>query len=135
MRVFTAGDAVLDYYRMDTQHYRTLLQSELDLVATELRTLGIQNPDNPQDWVATPRDTDEGEADENVAADRAEELEEREAILADLENRFNATRAALARIDAGTYGMCEVCTASIEADRLTANPAARTCTEHREALV
>ncbi len=38
--------------------------------------------------------------------------------------------AALARMDAGTYGFCEECGEKIEEDRLEANPAAATCTAH-----
>ena len=36
-------------------------------------------------------------------------------------------RAALARLDDGSYGICQVCGARISADRLAARPAARTC--------
>lgn len=116
---------------METEKYQALLQGELDLVTEELETLGIQNPENSADWIATPIDTEEGEADENVAADRAEELEERTAVLADLEVRFNATKKALERIAQGTYGVCEICKIEIEPERLEANPAARTCKTHR----
>lgn len=35
--------------------------------------------------------------------------------------------AALARLDAGTYGVCEVCGEPIDADRLAAIPWARRC--------
>jgi sigma-B regulation protein RsbU (phosphoserine phosphatase) len=35
--------------------------------------------------------------------------------------------AALARMDAGTYGICEACQAEIENDRLMADPLCRTC--------
>ncbi|MFI5735644.1 TraR/DksA family transcriptional regulator [Kribbella sp. NPDC051587] len=35
--------------------------------------------------------------------------------------------AALERLDAGTYGRCERCGASISPERLLARPAARTC--------
>jgi DnaK suppressor protein len=37
---------------------------------------------------------------------------------------------ALARIDAGTYGKCEVCGKEISAARLDAMPATRYCIEH-----
>ncbi|RPI28874.1 MAG: hypothetical protein EHM61_03580 [Acidobacteria bacterium] len=37
--------------------------------------------------------------------------------------------AALERIDHGSFGICEVCQGAIEADRLLANPLARTCLE------
>lgn len=117
---------------MDTTHVKALLEAELALVTEELKTLGVQDPGNLHDWVATPEESNGGEADENVSADRAEDLEEREAIVANLETRYNATTAALARIEAGTYGVCEVCQAAIEEARLNANPAARTCTKHMD---
>ena len=37
--------------------------------------------------------------------------------------------AALERLDDGSFGICEVCHGTIEADRLLANPLARTCLE------
>lgn len=38
--------------------------------------------------------------------------------------------AALARMDAGTYGICETCHDPIEADRLSADPLLRRCIDH-----
>lgn len=38
--------------------------------------------------------------------------------------------AALARVNAGTYGLCETCHDSIERDRLQADPLARFCLDH-----
>src|SRR5262249_28554266 len=38
--------------------------------------------------------------------------------------------AALARMDDGTYGKCEVCHDPIESDRLLADPLARLCLDH-----
>jgi DnaK suppressor protein len=38
--------------------------------------------------------------------------------------------AALERIEAGTYGRCEVCGVEIPVERLEARPTARTCVEH-----
>ncbi len=38
--------------------------------------------------------------------------------------------AALARLDAGVYGLCEQCHDSIEADRLAADPLLRLCLDH-----
>ncbi len=117
---------------IDTTTSKERLVAELALVTEELKGLGIHNPDNADDWIATPVGTEVAEADSNVHADHAEELEEREAILADLELRYNAIRGALARIDAGTFGVCEICNGPIEDTRLEAYPAARTCIEHRE---
>ena len=38
--------------------------------------------------------------------------------------------AALAKVAAGTYGLCEVCGEPIPDGRLEARPTARTCVEH-----
>ncbi len=118
--------------RMETAHYKQKLQEELATVTEELQTLGVQNPDNAEDWVATPTDTETGEADENVSADHAEDLEERTAILADLEKKYNSILHALRKIETGTYGICEVSGEQIEEDRLDVNPAARTNKAHME---
>lgn len=117
---------------METATYKTALEAALKTVTAELQGLGIHNPENAEDWIATPTDTETGEADENVAADRAEDLEERSAILADLETRYNAINHALTKIEEGTYGICEVSGEQIELERLEANPAARTCKAHME---
>jgi DnaK suppressor protein len=41
-------------------------------------------------------------------------------------------QAALARIDAGTYGLCDACGAAISPARLTAMPMARRCVHCQE---
>jgi sigma-B regulation protein RsbU (phosphoserine phosphatase) len=38
--------------------------------------------------------------------------------------------AALSRVDAGTFGLCEFCHESIESDRLAADPLVRFCLDH-----
>jgi len=43
-----------------------------------------------------------------------------------------AIQAALARIDAGTYGICESCGETISVTRLTAMPMARRCVSCQE---
>lgn len=114
----------------DTERYGAELRRALTQVTAELNTLGIHNPDNPQDWIATPQEGVGEEADPNVAADTVEDWEERRATLATLERRYNDLTRALAKIAAGAYGMCEIGGEPIEQDRLDANPAARTCKQH-----
>ena len=43
-------------------------------------------------------------------------------------------QAALARLDAGTYGLCDTCGETISAARLTAMPMARRCVACQERL-
>ena len=47
-----------------------------------------------------------------------------------LSSLLSEVDAALARMDAGTYGLCETCHESIEADRLLANPLEQFCLDH-----
>lgn len=58
-----------------------------------------------------------------IAFERAQTLSLRERATA----RLAELDAALARLDAGTYGRCETCGEAIAAGRLAARPAARTC--------
>lgn len=117
---------------VDTTIYKEKLETELTELTAELKTIGIQNPENPADWIESGTDLDTEAADPNEVADRTEEWDERRATVATLENRYNNIRHALERIEAGTYGICEVCAGAIESDRLDANPAARTCKAHME---
>lgn len=115
---------------IDTAAYKGRLQEELDEVLTQLKGLGIHNPAVKEDWIATPGEAMEPEADENLAADRVEDWDERNALLSALEGRYNNLTRALSKIENGTYGTCEIGGESIEEDRLDANPAARTCKAH-----
>jgi len=115
---------------VDTEQYKKRLEIMLAELTEELQTLGIHNPEVPEDWQAIPADVERAEADPNVGADRVEDWEERRATLAELETRYNNLRLALKKIEAGTFGICELGGEEIESDRLDANPAARTCKTH-----
>lgn len=117
---------------MNTDTYKERLTAEKAHLETQLLTVGRRNPGNPNDWEALPPETGQ-EADSNIAADLIEGYEGNTAILKDLEIRYNEVLAALSRIDAGTYGICEVSGEEIEAARLDADPAARTCKAHLQA--
>jgi RNA polymerase-binding transcription factor DksA len=52
------------------------------------------------------------------------------ALITQAEQHLAEIDAALARIDDGTYGTCEVCGQEIPDERLRARPAARTCITH-----
>lgn len=106
------------------------LTQELALVESELNTVGRKNPDNPADWQPTPPVEDASATEEDEVADKIEDFEQNTAILKQLEIQHTAIVAALGRIDAGTYGTCEISGEPIEDDRLEANPSARTCKSH-----
>lgn len=113
-------------------HFKDKLQEELRLLEKELSSIGIKDPENPDAWDATEREMDvmTPMADSNEAADKIEEYDENRAIVEELEIRYNAIKRALAKIDSGAYGTCEIGGEPIEEDRLEVNPAARTCIKH-----
>lgn len=112
----------------DTSTNKARLEEEKGKLEAELATVSRQNPANPADW--EPAAVDVAEADPNLEADHMERFGENVAITEDLEARLMDVRDALARIENGTYGTCEVGGEEIEADRLEADPAARTCKAH-----
>ena len=120
---------------VDTTHFKTLLQAEKEALEVQLGRLGRPNPDVPGDWEALPSDFDIDSADDSELADKIEEMEEQNAVQNQLENRLVDIVRALEKIEKGTYGICEVSGKEIELARLEANPAARTCIEHREAVL
>jgi RNA polymerase-binding protein DksA len=71
---------------------------------------------------------------DNHMADTASATYERE-LDAGLEegaqHTLDEVEAALARVDAGSYGVCEVCGEPIGADRLSAIPWARLCIDDK----
>jgi RNA polymerase-binding protein DksA len=83
-------------------------------------------------------DTEATEA-ETSSADRADrgratsELETDVGLRGDLERQLTEINAALTRVDAGTYGLCESCGTGIPAERLSILPAARYCVAHQRA--
>jgi sigma-B regulation protein RsbU (phosphoserine phosphatase) len=48
----------------------------------------------------------------------------------DVERLLNEVDAALAKLDGGSYGLCDACHEPIETDRLIADPLARFCLDH-----
>ena len=77
--------------------------------------------------VASSRDTNADDEHDPEGATIAFERSQIEALVRQAEHHLEEIDAALARVDVGTYGICEVCGASIGADRLEARPAARVC--------
>ncbi len=128
-----ARHATIGAMSMDTTQFKNALEAEKKMLEEELSGIARLNSDTGI-WEATPDQDMMGEIDENDAADRFEDFEERSAKLSTLQARLSDINAALAKMDGDTYGMCEVEPAhEIERDRLEANPAARTCKEHMNA--
>jgi DnaK suppressor protein len=117
---------------IDIKYFKDKLEEELLLIEKELNDVGRKNPDNKNDWEAEPAELNIDRADSDETADNIEEYEGNTALLKELEIRFNDIKDALAKIEKGTYGICEVGGEPIEEERLIANQSARTCKKHMQ---
>ena len=60
-------------------------------------------------------------------SDLSEEVGNQLAVAGDLKNRLEAIEEALAKIEAGSYGVCEKCGEQIEEEILNIDPESRFC--------
>ena len=115
---------------VDTTEYRKLLEDEQ---ARLLHAVGFLEKENPGSISDELGELAEGGTD-NHLGDTATALYDRE-LDEGLEEGARETlveiEAALQRIDAGTYGICDGCGKPIGAERLAAIPWARLCIDDR----
>lgn len=107
-----------------------MLEEELQLLMRELGSVGRVNPENKNDWEAVAADGNIDKAEMEERASEITDFEDRSSVEFVLEERSNKIKAALERIDGGTYGTCVTCKSPIEEARLEANPEATTCKAH-----
>ncbi len=113
------------------QKFKEMLEAEKATLTEEMQKIAqIDTSTEKEDWIAKGAQEGVGQADPNERADAQEEYELNNTLLKDLEVRYNNIKAALVRIESGTYGVCSIGGEQIELDRLEANPAATTCKEH-----
>ena len=99
---------------------RERLEAERDEVRRQLDDLGARRD---AEGIEDP-ELDEGFADAGqAAAERASLL----TLVRSLRDTLHDVEQALARMDSGTYGLCERCGQPIGDERLEALPAARLC--------
>jgi RNA polymerase-binding transcription factor DksA len=113
-----------------TAHLKQKLEAELVRVEGELKDLGWE--DTQGQWEADAGEIDTTATQQDEIADRIEAFEERGGEMDALEVQWKNIKRALEKIEAGEYGICEVSGEEIEADRLEANPSARTCVLHMD---
>ena len=77
--------------------------------------------------VAASRDTNADDEHDPEGATIAFERSQVGALAAQARHHLEEVDAAIARLDAGTYGVCERCDRPIGPDRLEARPTARLC--------
>jgi DnaK suppressor protein len=114
---------------VQVDRFRDMLLEERQRVLDALNYLREENPgsleDETGDLVSSSADNHLGDmATETFDRELDYTLEEsNERVLGEID-------AALARIEAGTYGRCEVCGKEIGEERLEAIPYTRLCIEH-----
>jgi len=77
--------------------------------------------------VAASRDTNADDEHDPEGATIAFERSQVDALIRQAQRHLEEVEAALGRVSAGTYGLCEVCGQPIGEGRLEARPVARTC--------
>ena len=101
---------------VDELHAR--LEDEREQLTTQLTSLDHRDPSNA---------FDENFADSGqVAAEQGEN----HALSLQLREQLDDVERALGKLDEGTYGQCEVCSAAIGDARLEAMPSTRFCIDH-----
>lgn len=103
--------------------HRTPLEEER---ARTLRRLAALTSDHDA-VVAASRDTNADDEHDPEGATIAFERSQVAALATQARRQLEEVEAALARVDDGTYGVCERCGRPIPAARLEARPTARTC--------
>ncbi len=99
--------------------YRQLLENEQRQLRTELTELGFGDGGSLE---YDPNFADSSQ----VTAERGEA----EVLAGQLQDSLREVARALARLEAGDYGRCEVCGEEIQPARLEAMPATRFCIKH-----
>ncbi len=115
---------------VNTEHFKKILLDEKKTTEESLADIARFNTETNV-WEAVPdQDLVNENMDDNDSADRFEDFEERTSMVDTFQKRLTDINHALKKIDAGTYGICEISGEPIEEARLEANPAARTCKLH-----
>ncbi|MDP8911136.1 MAG: TraR/DksA C4-type zinc finger protein [Actinomycetota bacterium] len=117
---------------VDTDRYRTALEEERRRVVSAIAHLHEEHAGSLED---TSGELVSGSAD-NHMADGATETFDREldyTLEENSEHVLAAIDAALERIDAGTFGVCERCGQPIAEERLEALPYATLCIDCKRA--
>lgn len=112
---------------IDTEIIKKKLEEEKGRLEKELSTVAHEKKEGGA-WEAMGTLVDESDqADPNDVADKIEEFETNQAITESFKEELREVNQALLKIEAGTYGVCEICGKPIEENRLEANTSARTC--------
>jgi RNA polymerase-binding protein DksA len=107
----------------DLEFFRTLLRDQRSDALSSVAELGGAI----EAIVSARQDSNSDDEHDPEGATLAFERSQSDALLRQTVQRLRDIDASLARLDAGTYGRCEVCGEPIGRARLEARPYARTC--------
>ncbi len=112
------------------RHRLAAERARLERLAADFRSSGIGDRSERED-LGELSGVDQHPADQGTETfDRERDLSIREQV----EGELAEVERALRKLEAGTYGRCEVCGRPIPAERLEAEPAARWCREDQRAV-
>lgn len=113
------------------EELKTKLLSEQERIKKDLQSIASQDPNAKEDWDSKfPNFDNDGGLED--AASEVEEYVTRLPIEQTLELRLQGIDAALKKIEAGTYGLCENCHEPIDERRLMIYPEAKYCLHCRK---
>ncbi|MEO7130544.1 MAG: TraR/DksA C4-type zinc finger protein [Dermatophilaceae bacterium] len=104
--------------------------ARLDEDRAALRARAAQLDDDLAALIAASRDSNADDEHDPEGQTIAYERAQLSAMASQAWDHVREIDAAIERVAAGTYGVCEVCHRSIDAARLGARPTARTCVHH-----
>src|SRR5215211_3291161 len=114
---------------MDTQKLataRAALTARREEILTDLDRLGLE-----MQWLGTDQEDERGSLGNHLAEDGSSVMEQERigTVSEDLRDLLRQIDGALARLDDGTYGICQRCGNPINEERLEAFPYVEFCIE------
>ncbi|HLS39260.1 MAG TPA: TraR/DksA C4-type zinc finger protein [Ornithinicoccus sp.] len=116
-----------------TDGLRTAALARLEEERADLRARLEQLTEDMAGFFESSRDSNADDEHDPEGQTIAFERSQLAAVTAQTREHLAEVEAAIERVHAGTYGICEVCDQPINPLRLEARPTARTCVEHASA--
>src|SRR6185295_1823816 len=107
------------------QELQAALEKEKSVLQNQLQTFAVEDPNLKGNWAAKPLNAEDTDMEEK--ADEVQEYDNLLSLEHSLELRLKDVNAALEKMAAGKYGICEKCGKEIEVERLQVAPEARLC--------
>lgn len=107
------------------EELKSQLQTKKRQLESQLSEFATKDPNLKDDWDTTYPRVPQGNLEE--AADEVEEYSTKLNVEFNLETQLKDVNAALAKIEQGNYGLCQMCKNPIVLERLKVSPEARLC--------